>query len=147
MQLPEQENDEDHSSSITNASSSSSLDLLPPTSTRGYPNVLATPYTGLLHPRPLAARLFPHADDSLLTSSVKLGNLATGLAFGLATARGGLAAVLAPHARRTAFMHGFAATFPIYLPAFLLGAFADHALRRGPGEGGRHGRTSEYDLP
>jgi hypothetical protein len=140
--LPEEE-DQDHDHSSNNTNTPASFDL----STHGYPNVLTTPYTGLLHPRPLAAHFFPHPDNSLLTSSIKLGNLATGLAVGLATARGGLAAVLAPHARRTAFMHGFAATFPIYLPAFLLGAFTDHALRKRPGEGGRQGRTYEYDLP
>lgn len=139
MQSPA-EKDEDNDYSI-NATTPSSLG-----STRGYPNVVATPHTGLLYPRPFAARLFPHPDDSLLTSSIKLGNVVTGLSLGLASARGGLAALLAPNARRTAFIHGFAATFPIYFPTFLLGAFADHALRKGQGEE-RQRRTYEYDLP
>ncbi len=139
---PQAEEDQYHDHSI-NATTPPSLDL---STTRGYPNVVATPYTGPLYRRPFAARLFPHPDDGLLTSSIKLGNVATGLSLGLASARGGLAAILAPHARRTAFLHGFAATFPIYFPAFLLGAFADHALRKGQGEE-RQRRTYEYDLP
>ncbi|EWM22583.1 hypothetical protein Naga_100155g6 [Nannochloropsis gaditana] len=114
-----------------------------------YPKVIAKKHasSSLLHPSPWAANVFPHSDDSLVTSSVKLGNLATGLAFTLAVARGGLSAILSPHARRAAFVYGFAATFPLYLPAFLMGAFADHAMRKAPGKGVRRTRSYEYDLP
>lgn len=73
----------------------------------------------------------------------------TGGAAVLATARGLMAALLASPGvggsggRGAAFRRGFAITFPIYLPAFLLGAGADHALRQ---RGGKQ-RTFEHDLP
>lgn len=56
------------------------------------------------------------------------------------------AALAAPGSggKRSAFRRGFTITFPIYLPAFLLGAAADHAWRRR--RGGKQ-RSFEHDLP
>lgn len=124
------------SSSSTSSTSSGYPSIIPPSSSSTF-----------LHPPPLAARLFPHPDDSQLTSSNKLVSLTTGLAFTLASARGALAAVLTHGGgRRLAFRQGFATTFPIYFTAFLLGAFVDHAFNRKGGDGVRR-RTYEYDLP
>lgn len=121
------------------------------TSSTFYPSILPPPPSSslstFLHPPPLAARLFPHPEDSQLTSSNKLVSLTTGLAFTLASARGALAAVLTHGGgRRVAFRQGFTTTFPIYFTAFLLGAFADHAFNRKGGDGAQR-RTYEYDLP
>ena len=96
-------------------------------------------------PRPIARRLFPQADDSALTSGIKLANICTGGAFILASARGLLAAALAQPgtSRLAAGKRGFLVTFPSYLPAFLLGAVADYSLKR---SGGKQ-RGFEHDLP
>ena len=103
-------------------------------------------------PPPLLQHLFPHKTDPALTASTKLLNLCAGAAAVLATARGLMAAALAPRgaSRAAAFRGGFALTFPIYLPAFCLGAAADHALRRRSEDGGDGHRRrfgGEYDLP
>lgn len=100
-------------------------------------------------PPPVLQPYFPRPDDPLFpTAASKLLNLCAGGAAVLATGRGLMAAALATPGtggRAAAFRRGFAMTFPIYLPAFLLGAAADHMLRR---EGRERGRAfEEYDLP